>query len=210
VLVIVLLFAAANLVAQDEIPGGEFDGFRKGVGFTLSGGYAQTESFGSVPELTAELQFRIAPRVYAAVSVGYLGETIANQSSALRGGAPFGYEDHLHRFQVVPIMLNVYYAVPISPKVAAYVTAGGGYFAATYWDITTQSQGDFGGHVGAGLNFRPSRQVEFFTAGTYRLARIDGFLTVSHPGELPGIATPSPVDFSLNGFRLQFGMRFRL
>jgi opacity protein-like surface antigen len=205
----VLMSVSMSVLAMAESGYEDFTGFQRGVGFTLSGGYTQTESFGSVPELTAEFQFQIAPRIYASVSVGYLGETIANHSRGMMGGAPMGFEDHLHRFQVIPIMMNVYYSVPFGPKAAAYLTAGAGYFAATYWDINTQSQGDFGGHAGAGLNFRPSRRMEFFTAGTYRLARVDGFLEETHPGSVPGIASPSSFNFSLNGFRLQFGMRFR-
>lgn len=202
------LYIAASLMALGAAQEEEFDGFRRGVGLTLSGGYTNTESFGSVPEVTAELQFRIAPRVYAAVSVGYLGDTISTHSRSMMG-APMGIEDHLHRFQVVPITLNVYYSVPVGPKVAAYLTAGAGYFAATYWDINTQSQGDFGGHMGAGLNFRPSRRLELFTAATYRLARVDGFLEETYPGSMPGIASPSTFSLGLNGYRLQFGMRFR-
>ena len=209
IIVVVLMFVSVSLLVMAESGNEDFTGFQRGGGFTLSGGYAQTESFGSVPELTAEFQFQIAPRIYASVSVGYLGDTIANHSSGMMGGVPMGFEDHLHRFQVIPIMMNVYYSVPFGPKVAAYLTAGAGYFAATYWDISTQSQGDFGGHAGAGLNFRTSRRMELFTAATYRLARVDGFLEDAHPGSVPGIASPSSFNLSLNGFRLQFGMRFR-
>ena len=56
---------------------------------------------------------------------------------------------------------------------------------------------------------RPRALLERSAAGTYRLARIDGFLEEIHPGTVPGIALPSTFNFSLNGFRLQFGMRFR-
>ncbi len=204
-----LLSVSVSLLALAETGDEGFTGFQRGVGLTLSGGFTNTESFGSVPEFTAELQFRIAPRVYAALAVGYLGDTISMHSSGMMSGAPLGFEDHLHRFQVVPIMLNVYYSVPISPKAAAYLTAGGGYFAATYWDLTTQSQGDFGGHMGAGLNFRPSRRLDVFAAGTYRLARIHGFQEEAHLGTMFGAASPSTFSLNLYGFRMQFGMRFR-
>jgi hypothetical protein len=205
----VFLYITASLMTLGAAQEGEFDGFRRGVGFTLSGGYTHTESFGSVPEFTAEFQFRIAPRVYAAVAVGYLGDTISMHNSGMMVGAPMGFEDHLHRFQVVPITLNVYYSVPISRTVAAYLTAGGGYYAATYWDINTQSEGNFGSHMGAGLNLRPSQRLDLFVAGTYRLARIDGFLEDILPGTVPGVTSPSTFSLSLNGFRMQFGMRFR-
>ncbi len=208
-LLFLLLSVSTNLLAWADYADEPFTGFHRGVGFTLSGGFSQTENYGNVPELTAEVQFHIAPRVYAAVSVGFLGDTIANHSSGTMSGAPLGFDDHLHRFQVVPILLNLYYSVPISPKLAAYLTAGGGYFAATYWDLNTQSQGDFGGHAGAGLNFRPSRRMELFAAGTYRLARIDGFLDEAHLENVPGVASPSTFSIGLNGFRMQFGMRFR-
>jgi hypothetical protein len=208
-LFVLLMSVSVSLPALSGSGNEDVTGFQRAAGFTLSGGYAQTESFGSVPELTAEFQFQIAPRIYASVSVGYLGDTIATHSSTTTTGALMGYEDHLHRFQVVPIMLNVYYSVPISRKLNAYLTAGGGYFAATYWDISTQTQGDFGGHMGAGFNFRPSQRLDLFTAGTYRLARIDGFLQEVPPGTAAGIVSPSALSFSLDGFRMQFGMRFR-
>ena len=204
-----LLSSALSTAAWGQYGQGDPDGFQRAWRLSLSGGFAQTESYGSVPEVTAELQLRITPRVYASVSVGYLGETISDYGGYTSSGTPMGFEDHLRRFQVVPIMLNVYYSVPVSPRVAAYVNAAAGYFAATYWDINTQSQGDFGGHAGAGLNFRPSRRMEFFVAGTYRMARVGGFVQDVRPGSLPAPDGPQQFSIGLDGFRMQFGMRFR-
>jgi len=200
-LMFVFLFMAVSLMTQGAAQGEEFNGFERRVGFSISGGYTHTESFGGVPEVTAELQIRIAPQVYAALAVGYLGDTISMHGSSMMDGSPVGFDDHLHRFQVIPITLNLYYAVPVNPKVAAYLTAGGGYYAATYWDIDSQSQGDFGVHLGAGINLKPAQKVDFFVSGMYRFARIDGFREEIHTGP--------DFSLSLNGFRLQAGMRFR-
>jgi hypothetical protein len=240
-LMFVFLFTTLSLMALRAAQEEEFTGFGRRVGFSLSGGYTHTESFGGVSEFTAEFQIRIAPQIYASLAVGYLGDTIGMHGSGMMDGVPMGFEDHLHRYQVVPFTLNLYYTVPMSPKMGAYLTGGGGYYAATYWDINSQSSGDFGAHLGAGLNIRPTRKVNFFVSGIYRFARIDGFTEVSHPGsidtntggfpvaeglhshsseemyhhdseyDITGVGSEIPSDFSLslNGFRLQFGMRFR-
>ena len=209
ILFVFLMASALSTAAWAQYGDEAVAGFQRGWRLSFCGGFAQTESYGSVPEVTAELQFRITPRVYASVSVGYLGETISDYGGHRQSGTPMGFEDHLRRFQVVPIMLNVYYSVPVSPRVAAYVNAAAGYFAATYWDLSTQSQGDFGGHAGAGLNFRPSGRMEFFVAGTYRTARIGGFVQDVPPGSLPSPDGPQDFSIGLDGFRMQFGMRFR-
>jgi hypothetical protein len=56
---------------------------------------------------------------------------------------------------------------------------------------------------------RPRALLGRGAAGTYRLARIDGFLEDVHPATVPGVVSPSTFSLSLNGIRMQFGMRFR-
>lgn len=162
------------------------------VGFFLGGGFAHSESRGGMIDLKSELQFSLSKEIRLGLGIGYLSDFHGmHMSGGMMGGMNNGSSGHNHSFQVVPITLSIYYLLPLSPKVDVFMAGGGGYYIASFRDVSTENKNAFGPHVGIGFDFKVAHKVSIITEAVYRFVNLKDFTSQLHQGfrELDGGAT---------------------
>lgn len=158
---------------------------------SLNGGYANSESRGGMMDLTAEVQFRFSPKFWTGVSIGYLSDSdndhMSGNSSGMGGGMMGGgmmggFTGHSHDFHAVPLVVSLYYGIPLNPRFDVYLLGGGGYYWSSFKDISTEKKGAFGPHAGIGVDFKVARQITVNAQGIYRFVSLKGFTNELHQG----------------------------
>ena len=160
----------------------------------LSGGCAHSESYGGLYDLKAEFQLRISSSFRTAIAVGYMstsGEMHGRGGErsimgGMMGGALIrdvgGFMGYSQDLKIVPITLSLYYVLPVSRRVNAFMTGGTGYYLSWFRDVSTQEKSALGFHAGLGFEFKLSERVRIVTEGLYRFANFRGFRSELQPG----------------------------
>ncbi|MHA2062148.1 MAG: hypothetical protein ACW963_07665 [Candidatus Sifarchaeia archaeon] len=163
------------------------------VGFFLGGGFAHSESRGGMIDLKSELQFSISKKIRFGLGIGYMSDFHGMHMSGgmmggMMGGMNNGFSGHRHSFRVVPITSSIYYLLPLSPNVDVFMTGGGGYYIASFRDVSTENKNAFGPHVGIGFDFKATHKINIITEAVYRFVNLKDFTSQLHQGfrELEG------------------------
>lgn len=191
-----LLFISEKSFAQ---PGQEDSSRLRRANFSLSGGYAHSESRNGLVDVKAEIQYSISPAIRAGLSVGYLsdsdnmhmGENIGGMSGGMMDGIMDGqmggFSGHNHNFRVIPLTLSLYYVLPVNPKVDIFMVGGGGYYLSSFNDISRQEKNALGAHVGFGFDLKVADRIMIVAEGIYRFVNLKGFTSELHPGFREGM-----------------------
>ena len=168
--------------------------YQRRVDFSIVGGYAHSQSIGSMAELNIMLQFSLSSNVKFGLGVGYLsgsdemhmGGNIGSMRGGMMGGinGDFmgGFSEHNHNFSVIPLTLSLYYVLPLSPKLDVFMFGGGGYYIGSYKDQASQNESAFGPHIGFGIDFKIADRITVVAEGLYRFANLKGFRSELHEG----------------------------
>ena len=164
------------------------------AGFFLGGGYVHSESRSGMVGLKAELQLSLSQKVRLGLGIGYMSDTdvmhmggdIGSRSDGMMGGMMggmnAGFSGHRHSFRVVPITLGIYYLLPLSPRVDVFMTGGGGYYFASFSDVSTENKNALGPHVGIGFDFKATNKLSIIAESIYRFINFKNFTSQLHPG----------------------------
>lgn len=173
------------------------------VGFSIVGGYAHSESVGSMANLNIELQFSLSSNLRVGLGVGYLSDSdgmhmdgnfgsmqggmMGGMMGGMNGDFMGGFSEHNHNLRVIPLTLSLYYVLPVSPKLDMFMVGGGGYYIGSYKDQTSQNESAFGPHIGLGIDFKIADRITVVAEGLYRFANLKGFTSELHEGFREGM-----------------------
>ena len=154
---------------------------------SLSGAYKEMKN---APSFQGELIIRISPNIRIGVGGGYYqaGQESTEES---RWGSPATYWDDKSTFKpkltVIPLFLNIHYALPISSKLGLDLFAGPSLlitkfdfsedYSSTWYNWSYQTtfvskSTAFGFQGGLGLDLEISSHLGFFLDGSYRYAKV--------------------------------------
>lgn len=173
--------------------------YERRVGFSIIGGYAHSESIGSMADLNVEIQFSLSSNVRVGLGVGYLSDSGGMHMGGIFGGMHGGmmggtngdfmgeFSEHNHNLRVIPLTISLYYVLPVSPKLDMFMFGGGGYYIGSYKDQTSQDESAFGPHIGLGLDWKITDRITIVAEGLYRFANLKGFTSELHEGFREGM-----------------------
>lgn len=164
------------------------------VNFSLSGGYAHSESQSGMVDVKAEVLFSVSSNIRAGLGVGYLSDFhmhMGGNSGGMGGGMMEGvggdFSEHNHDFRVIPITLSLYYVLPINHKLDIFMIGGAGYYLSSFRDISSQEKNAFGPHAGFGFDLKIADRVMIVAEGIYRFVNLKGFTNELHSGFREGM-----------------------
>jgi hypothetical protein len=89
-------------------------------------------------------------------------------------------------FRVLPLSLNVTYALPLGRRLNAFMSAGGSYFFGTFeGPAGHQTENAWGGQAGLGIEYRITPRISLIADGSYRVAEFRGLKVVQAKPRLP-------------------------
>jgi opacity protein-like surface antigen len=149
----------------------------------------QFEKIRTSPEIEGEFIVSFTPRFSIGVGVGLTWRKQGADSSRIFITSRVGKVDMTHETKIsaVPVTVCAHYTFPLLPKVNAFVTAGLGYYYASWSDIyshrligtweerveqSAQGQG-FGIHGGAGVEYGIFSNMSIVVQASGRLAKIN-------------------------------------
>lgn len=106
---------------------------RSRVSFSLGIGYAHSESRSGLLGVNAEIQFTLSSNIRVGFSIGYLSDSdnmhmlgnSVRMSGGMMGSQLGGFSGNSHDFRVIPLTLNLYYFLPVSPRLDIFIVGGG-------------------------------------------------------------------------------------
>lgn len=166
------------------------------VSFSLGGSYAYSERCSGLVGVMAEIQFNLSSKIRFGFSIGYLSDsgnmhmlgTGGGMSGGMMGSQMGDFSGYSHDFRVIPLTLNLYYILPVSPKLDIFMVGGGGYYISSFRDISTQERNAFGSHAGFGFDLKVAERIIILVEGLYRFVNLSGFENELHPGFREGTA----------------------
>lgn len=198
---------------------------------SLGGGLGFTESHQGILDLKTELQFGVTSRIRLGLGIGYMNgegrmgfgkdrndgreEMTADQTD--RDGYRQGYRQD---FRVIPLSLNVYYALPLGRRWSIFASGGGSLYFGSFRDAGERKDKDaWGGQGGLGVEFRLNQRLMLIAEGNYRFAEFHG-VNSSRPEGQASLTDGSATNcnaatvslhnsrLDLNGFSLRAGVKF--
>jgi len=139
-------------------------------------------------EIAGEILFNLSSRFALSGGVGYIaGKSTSKGTTALEGITTINEADL--KAKAIPVTVGIYYFLPISSRSRVYLSAGVGYYFASftraylredntpYWINAdfTGSGGDVGFHGGIGFEYVMSKSIAIVIEGFGRYAKIRGF-----------------------------------
>jgi hypothetical protein len=163
--------------------------------FSLSGGYAHSESCSGMVEVKAEVQFSLSSSIRVGLGVSYLSDfgdmhmsgNIGGMGGGMMGGMGGDFSGYSHDFNVIPITLSLYYVLPINQKLDIFMVGGGAYYLSSFRDVSTQEKNAFGPYAGFGFDLKMADRVMIVAEGIYRFVNLKGFTNELHPGFREGM-----------------------
>jgi len=203
----------------------------------MEGGLGTLERGRGMVDLRLEAQVGITGRFRLGLGAGYMNRGRGHRDGMDdngRNGRTVG--EVIQKVRVVPLSLNLYYALPLGRRAAAFMSAGGScYFGSFDGAWGRQTKNAWGGQAGLGFEYRLAPRFNLVAEGSYRFAEFRGlraprnesFINFFPEGiylqpELNRIyrlavraledvflpSAPRPVDFDFNGFSLRAGFKF--
>ena len=165
------------------------------VNFSLSGGYAHSESQSGMVDVKAEVQLSVSSSIRIGLGIGYLsdfgGMHMNGNTGGMGGGMMEGmggdFSEHNHDFKVIPITVSLYYVLPVNHKLDIFMVGGAGYYLSSFRDISTQEKNAFGPYAGFGFDFKMADRVMIVAEGIYRFVNLRGFTNELLPGFREGM-----------------------
>ncbi len=162
------------------------------VSFSLGGGYAYSERCSGLAGVMTEVLFNLSSNIRVGFGIGYLSDLgnmhMEGMSGGMMGSQLGGFSGNSHDFRITPLTLNLYYVLPVSPKLDIFMGGGWGYYMSSFRDISTQERNAFGPHVGFGFDLKVAERVIILVEGLYRFVNLRGFENELHPGFREGMA----------------------
>ncbi len=165
-----------------------WNNFSKAYGLTLSGEFEKIQ-FGL--DAQADLMIYLTPRFGISLGAGYiLGKKNTGEVTMTSPSRNISETDE-NQISAIPVLVGLFYNLPISSRSRIFIQAGGGYYLAKYsqsgefdetgsynlsedWTKNATSH-SLGFHGGLGLEFDLARNVAFVIEGYGRYARISEF-----------------------------------
>jgi opacity protein-like surface antigen len=207
---------------------------------SLGGGFGFTEGHQGMLDLKTELQFGLTSRIRFGLGIGYMksegrhgfGEDWNDGREEMKAGQPEqnvsqaqtdrdGYiRGYRQDFRVIPLSLNVYYALPLGRRWSIFATGGGSYYFGSFRGAgERQDKNAWGGQGGLGVEFRLTQRLLLVAEGNYRFAEFRGVNSFQPAGQAllaDGSANNCDVGtewrhysrMDLNGFGFRAGVKF--
>ncbi len=187
---LVFLLSLLSVKGYSERSKENYSAKARRVNFSLSGGYAHSETRSGLVDLKAEVQLNLSPSIRAGFGVGYMSDSddlhmsgnFGEMTGGMMGGILGSFSGHRHQFRVIPLTLSLYYILPINPRVDVFMVGGGGYYIGSFRDISTQDRNAFGAHTGFGIDFKVTDRIVVGAESTYRFVNLKNFKSELHPG----------------------------
>jgi len=167
---------------------------------SLGGGFAHSECRSGLVGVTAEIQLNLSSNIRVGLGIGYLsdlgnmhmlgnsGGMSGGMMGSMMGGQTGDFSGYSHDFRVIPLTLNLYYVLPVSPKLDIFMVGGWGYYMSSFRDMSTQERNAFGPHTGFGFDLKVAERIIILVEGLYRFVNLRGFENELHPGFREGMA----------------------
>ncbi len=189
-----LLLLLCTTMSYAEHDQGDSSSNLSRVNFSLSGGYAHSESQSGMVDVNAEVQFSLSSSIRVGLGVGYLtdfhmhmSENMGGMGGGMMEGVDGDFSEHNHDFKVIPITLSLYYVLPVNHKLDIFMVGGAGYYLSSFRDILSQEKNAFGPHAGFGFDLKLADRVMIVVEGIYRFVNLKGFTSELHPGFREGL-----------------------
>lgn len=136
--------------------------------------------------IQGEVQMKLTPHIFIGLGAGYLA---AQGNGSIRTESSLAdYEDVINTgYRVVPILLNLYFRLPLSGKIGLWINAGGGYYlgkvtyeysydnldgSSHYEDEWSSTSNTFGFQGGLNAEWKLSPFLSLVAGGGIRIASL--------------------------------------
>jgi uncharacterized protein YfiM (DUF2279 family) len=214
----------------------DFSDFQR-FSISVGGGFGFSEGHQGMLDLKTELQFGLTSRIRLGLGVGFIngegrygfgkdwddrpeGVEADQFVSHERNGKDSQMRGYGRDFRIIPLSLNVYYALPLGHRWNIFVSGGGSYYFGSFHAMDVREHKNaWGGQGGLGIEFRLARQLRLVAEGSYRFAEFRGLKQLQPKDPMPLTESAADSDCStkewgdrshmdFNGFSFRTGVKF--